>query len=526
MRTGVVIVIVAVLIVGALLEVHAADVSRPVVLVFEAARGEGVDSELTASATRALRNYLRETGRVESIIFDRESPTELRAIMEEMLTADMVASYSSRAERLRVAKALSYDYAAGAEVTARGDNVTVKLWVGKVDGGKRGSWEATGSATAGGTGELDRENAMQSAASTAVREIERQAFASLPRAVTTGAATSNGSTAIAVPDEVKAAQPTAEGYASKAEKSLQEGNVALAIGYYSQAVSADPANAALRIKLADAYARKGLFSEALDELGRATMIGADAELVASARQRIERMKSGETVEPTPGPPGDSAIDKPPEPSGSRPINDAMAPSIAKMVEGDRLWKQGKTDEAAEAYVESIKLNPSDWRAHERLAVICASMSLFTRSREALQQLNVVQPDPSTETISRRYDVFRKAFDEHLAALLRQYDTQLSDFEKRSITRETYYNGTRGLAARLEAMAKFLDALPLPPAKEPANLRRSLACGLVAQAASSLLDYLETNSEEANLNAAVFAAQAKREVEAAVRLEANKIVVER
>ena len=49
---------------------------------------------------------------------------------------------------------------------------------------------------------------------------------------------------------------------------------------------------------------------------------------------------------------------------------------------------------------------------------------------------------------------------------------------------------------------------------------------MAQAASSLLDYLETNSDKAKANAATFAAQAKKETEEAEKLEANKVLVKK
>jgi len=138
----------------------------------------------------------------------------------------------------------------------------------------------------------------------------------------------------------------------------------------------------------------------------------------------------------------------------------------------------------------------------------------------------VQPEPDAQVVATRYEVFRKAFDYHLTDLLRTYNSQAADFDKHNINRETYYNSVKGLAVRLESMAKFLDVLTVPAAKQLANTRRSLACGLLAQAATSLLDYLETNSEEAKLNAAVFASQASKETEAAAKLEAIKVVVEK
>jgi hypothetical protein len=76
------------------------------------------------------------------------------------------------------------------------------------------------------------------------------------------------------------------------------------------------------------------------------------------------------------------------------------------------------------------------------------------------------------------------------------------------------------------MAKFLDALQVPEDKKTANLHRSLACGLVSQAASSLQDYLETNSKDSKSNAETFVAQAKKEIETVKTLEGNRVVVQK
>ncbi|MDH7602117.1 MAG: hypothetical protein QHI38_08210, partial [Armatimonadota bacterium] len=61
--------------------------------------------------------------------------------------------------------------------------------------------------------------------------------------------------------------------------------------------------------------------------------------------------------------------------------------------------------------------------------------------------------------------------------------------------------------------------------KPAHIRRVLACGLMAQAAANLLDYLETNSSTSKANADVFASQAKIEIQGAAKLDENKIVIE-
>lgn len=567
------LIVAAVFVVAFGLSSHAANNSRPLLLLYETVKGEGADAQLAQSTTRAIRNYLRETQKVDVTVFNRELPTVKRAIMERKLTEEKIASYASQSERLEVANELGFSYAAGAEIlikelevearapglivarpiqnSADGEKskseessadkekpsseqsaektiatvVEVKLWVGRTGSGKTEKWEAVGSASAAGAGERDLDNAMQSAASFAVNDIGRRAFANLQRIAERTPSNGNESTAIAADQPPASRQPSATDYAVLAEQSLKEGNVALAVQQYSQAVNADPTNWKLRIKLAEAYASKGMLTEAEDELRRAENAGADKEQIAAVRERIKAgpQKSEASAESSESISQSKTSQT--KSSGDRPINNALPPAVLKILEGDRLWKEGKPDEAAVAYAESIKIDSSDWRAYERLAVVNASMSLFGESRKALEMLAKVQPEPPINIAENRYEMLRKAFDEHFLALLKYYDATNADFEKQIITRESCYNAIKGLALRLESMAAFLGVLKAPAAKQAAHLRRSVACGLAAQAAASLLDYLETNNEKAKSNASVFVKQAHSEMDAAAKLDENKVIVE-
>ena len=519
MRVLLAILIMLTLISAPVVQCTAEEAKRPMVLLFDASAGEGADKRLAAAATKAIRSYLRDTRRVDTMVFDRESPTVLRAIMDKRLTADNVASYSSRAERIEVAKVMVFQYAAGAEITIKNDNVEVRLWVANVAGGKKSTWETTGSAAVGGTGNSDSDNAMQCAASAAVIEMARQAFVNLVPIKESEPSSGNETTAITV-DQMPT-PPTATEYSSQAESSINDGNLAVAIQQYTQAVNADPSNGVLRIKLAEAYARKGLYDDANSELGQALMVGADKALVDEAKLRIEAMRNGQTAQGSETKsntePGASTTLKT-EGSDTTDVKANPVGSVGKMMEGDKLWNAGKPDEAAEAYREAIKLNPSDWHTYERLAVVNAALALFNESRKALMLLAKVQPSPSPETLQVRYDLLRKAFDRHFTSLLRQYDTDISEFTSRKITRESYYNSVKGHALRLESMSQLLDVIAVPPAKQSANLHRGLAFGLMAQAASSMLDYLETNNEKSKANAEVFANQARKEIETAAAME--------
>jgi len=544
----------------------AAEAKRPLVLLFETAKGEGADRQIAESTTKALRTYFRESQRVEATAFNKESPTVLRAIMDKKLTAEKIASYSSQTERIEVAKVLGFDYAAGAEVSIKTINVVdvskglvatqpekpaepaekkatdkdspvlketvesrpvqmieIKLWVAQVDGGKNAKWESVGTASMVGERSTDIDNAIQSAASSAVIEITNKAFGSLPRVPDPTPTTGDESSALVAPAGPNS--PAASDYAAQAEESLKLGDYALAIQQYSRAVGADPTNGALRLKLANAYGRKGMYTEAAEEIDGAEKLGADSKLLAQTRADIERMRGGKASEPAP--------DSKPVNNNNRVLltgdsntkNPNRAPAIAKILEGDKLWAAGKPDEAAAAYKESIRLNSADWRAHERLAVVNASMSLFGESRKALEQLARVQPQIPLKVATNRYEMLRKAFDKQFGALLKQYDSDSANFSRQIITRESYYTTVKGLSMRLESMASFLDAITVPQSKQTAHLRRSAACGLAAQAAGSLLDYLESNTAKSRTNANVFAAQAKSELEAATKLdEADKVIV--
>ncbi len=514
----------------------AADSARPIAVVFPTAHGEGIDKSLADASTQALCNYLRETGRVDVVAFDRESPTVLRAIMDKELTADQVASYSNHQQHIDVAKALAYDYAVSAEISVKDGVVNVKAWLAKAKGGKKDQWEALGQSTVGGgVGELNFVNAMQSATSAAVVSVSRQGFLGLPAVEEKVAATPSDTIAIGADLLIPPAPPTASDYTGQADESLKAGNIAVAIQQYQQAVNADPTNPSLRLKLADAFARRGLYDEAGSELDRAETLGADSEKLSTIRKRLDALRDGKPApaEPTPLQQPQAQLPKiestqstaEPDPATPEPKADSKA-AIAKMKHGDSLWRAAKVDEAAGAYKEAIALNPSDWRAYERLALVNVSMSLYSEAKKALLQLYAVQPRPSKQLVSTRYSVFAKVFEQSFSGLLKQYERDAQDYQTQRIVRESYYNSVKGLSYRVETMAQFLDVLTVPDDKKSINLHLSLACGLVSQAASSLQDYLETNSADSKSNAETFIVQAKKELETVHKAQATSTVVQR
>ncbi|MCE5313802.1 MAG: tetratricopeptide repeat protein [Armatimonadota bacterium] len=507
--------------------------ARPVVLLFQAEKTQDFDASFATSTTRALREYFRETRRVDAMIFDSESPTVERAILDKRLNAENVTSFSTREQRIEAAKVLGFQYVAGADisfVTAKdytGKAFRLKIWLVDVDADQKGVWEATGTSVYAGEDDLALNNAMQSAASKAVIDVTREAFAKLSVVESAEPVSDAESTAIGsaiVPDTVM--QADSVDYVAQAEESISAGNLAVAIMKYSRAVDADPTNTSLRIKLAEVYARKGMFGEAFETLDRALQAGAGKNEIDIARQEIQRIIDGQAVSVAEAGSEDSkSEDSAPEPVSERvEYKDAGSAAVAKLIEGDKLWSKGDPDEAAKIYLEAIRLNPADWRAHERLAIVDASMSLYSESRKVIEQLKIVQPNPPAATVQKRYDILCRVFDKSFSSLLEQYESDTNNLAAGKITRESYYSTINGLALRSESMAKFLDSLTVPVSKQSASLHRSLACGLFAQASSSMLEYLETNSSGSKANAQTFVSEARKELDAATRVSSAETIM--
>ncbi|MBQ7525137.1 MAG: hypothetical protein IJT09_01760, partial [Abditibacteriota bacterium] len=85
--------------------------SRPVMLLFELKAGEGARKDVAKAATVSVRKYLRNTEKVDVILFDRESPIVERAVVQKALTEEQITTYAARDDRINVAVALQFDYA-------------------------------------------------------------------------------------------------------------------------------------------------------------------------------------------------------------------------------------------------------------------------------------------------------------------------------------------------------------------------------------------------------------------------------
>ncbi len=493
----------------------------PKTLIFEAVPGEGADENLARSVTRAQREYMRSTKRTEVEIFLRSSSSVERAIMEKLVTADQVASYATKEDKITVGRKLGFDFVAGSDITYKDDTLTVNLWMSGVSGKKSQNWQTQKVSKTRGAAPNKVDNAVQSATSAAVHEIVPKAFSKTP--VVPDEPEAVEIEAAPLPDLSVIQPPSPDELIQQAEESMKRGDLAQAIDQYSKAVNLDPGNGALRLELAGVYLKKGMVNDAFDEMMRAQNAGADPvkvqELGLLIAKAVPAEPDADSPPTTPALPV-SPTNTRPAPASPRPPIVSSNAAIAKLNEGDQFFKKSQMPQAIQAYKQAMALSPRDWRGAERLTLALAAVGKFAEAKTAMAELKKVNPDPSPDVLARRYRGLRMAVDKRLRLLIDQYKSDYSAYQQKRLSREKFYNSVQEASATFQEMAAFVDKLQTPPERKEINLRRSLACGLASQAADGMMDYLETDSLKASGNSAAFMSEAESELTAIGDLEAT------
>ena len=91
---------------------------------------------------------------------------------------------------------------------------------------------------------------------------------------------------------------------------------------------------------------------------------------------------------------------------------------------------------------------------------------------------------------------------------------------RNTCKDAYEVVIRKYLSEMEIMKRFLQEMPSPASRDGVNLSRSLSCGLVAQAASSMSEYIKTGQEKFRLNSETFLDEARLEMLSVSRSDAG------
>lgn len=472
--------------------------ARPIVLLFDVVAEAETAPVLARETSAALKTYLRETGKVDVVPFDPQTPLVRRALMEKALKTEDIVNVTMPEQRLKIAQAVGTDYVSAGTVAHQKDQVTVSFWLAEAKG--KQVWEEKRTCSVIGpesTVAINTSNAMQSAASIVVVDVAAEALAGVvAERVKSPQETSN--------PLVRSAPPVDAGkLVEQADSFFRQGEAARAIDQYRKAINLEPQAVSTRIKLARAYVARSLPEYAIDELTRAQQLDPDNVEIAELLVAVYEAKG--------------APEKAAEVYLQRAQQDPDDLKSA-LDAADVYWRQDKVEEAEELLRTAALKNLDDPAPQERLALLFAARGMFEQSRVHLEEMQKLAPEEPESALLHRYDTFRNIFDVQTKHVLTELAGAEDDFAAGSLTHEKYYDRVSELMLALEPFTRLMEAVRPPASLSKAHRHRLLCCSLLTQHGATLISYLETKSESKKKEAEMLLDAAKAELQAASALD--------
>lgn len=483
------------------------------------------DKTLADSAAIALKASLKQGQNVQVIEYRPEIPSLRRAVMEGALTKNDLEA-ADPATRLKVARALDAGFFMTGNVER--DAEGVRLAVTAVDT-RRGQNHTYNSKADSPTG--DASGALLSVANTVATQFLTQVLNVVPPAApvvlnlplppVTAEGTSGGESnkpeppakpaeapAPAGPNPRIAAQDSlresAAGYAAQSETLAAEGDLAGAIQAMREAVNLAPGDVSHRLQLAKLYTDKNMPEEATKELERAAALNPASDEVrnALARERVATASPEEAVQVY------------------RDILKSDPKNLeARLALGDALWNEGKPGGAALEYAQAANDHPDQPGPYYRLARLAAARGQFMDATGHVASAKHTQNQNDGAPVEAGlYKSLAQSADMAYYRYRDQLDTMEKDHAGRAITREDYYGKVRALLTEVEQLADFLSDLNAPAGYSKAHLHRSLAASLMAQAVTSLQEWLHKDEAALKQNAQGFLKDSQSEMDSAAAAE--------
>jgi len=451
----------------------------------------------------AVIEHLRAAGQLDVLPFNRDLPIVTRAVIERRLSQQTLNQSSDPWKAIQIAAAVGARYALCIQGSVLGSKITISLQLVKTPGGERWASISEGEIAPGGSGyEVNRSNAIMTAASSAVSQLIIAAFgekAALDAAAAaTNAATARPTDVAPAPKRTEQTRDTAAEYASlmkQAEADVAASDLPNAVMDLRRAINLKPEEPASRVQLAQIYSQMGMTAEAADECKRALLFSKDS---AAVRDMLAKFyaASGALAE---------AVELTQEIVRLEPNN-----AEARLTLGDLYWNQGKVEDAAGAYEEASKLAPANPVPHERLQRLCAARKMYTQALEHLLQARMLAA--GTESAgSKRYEVIGQIIQDEFGTVVGRLERAGDDYANDKIGREDYYKECKDATNRIDSLASFLSTQTVPKDYKEAYPHGVLAVSLLAQAAGYMASYLETEKRYYAEQAGLLRAEARTEL---------------
>lgn len=496
------LLIIAILILAALPTCVRAVDSQPVAMLFPVTAGSGAMPNLASEATQAVKTYFRESGKIEVMVFDPQSATVRRAIEEHRMKASDLVGVTTPSARLRVGKLVGVDYVVSGELTY-GTSMKLNLWMAHVNSGQTWGFDGDAVVESKGKKELIISNAIQTAANrvvSAAGEIALKGVRVSAAAVASAAQTDPTSSASSLNIDTEPVTPAVDAgkHVELGDKFAKSGDSASAILEYRRAIDTDPNNVETRVKLAQLYESRKMFTQAQDELDRARIIAPQNEAVL---REIEALKSAMA----------DSMSKQKAETTTSPSQQA-APNVQSLIlAGDAAWRKLQFDEAERMYRLAAGSAGAGIDAHDRLALLLLAVGKFDDAAAEVGKIGELDQNPDPTAFAQRYGRFQVYLTRHITAALKDYDSNASSFADKRMTREEYYRQMQSMVTRVESIIRFVDVLPPPEPAASARKHQSLGLSLLSQACAHMVDYLESNKPEEKDNAAMMYGEAKKQL---------------
>lgn len=474
-----------------------ADERAPVVLVMPGAVGEAaLPGDL--DVVYAVSSHLQALGKVEVIGFDPDNPTIARFILEREYGDEYLAKLVDPKVIKEVAALFKPDYILTAHGQVQSDVALVALRLTKTSG--KGEWTAAAESrfisADGPIGTSNRVNAVSTAASSAVSQIDIAAFGKVSAKPAPVDDPPANAPPVAPVEEPSSRDLVAEytGHMNAAERYAQQKDLPNVIYSLRQAVNLEPKTVSVRVKLAEAYSALGMIDEAVDELRRALLFRPDDPTIHKALG--EYYVAGGSLK-----------------DAAELFREAIkldAGNVeARISLGNILWNQSKLDEAAAVFEEAAKLDPSNAVPHERLYKL-----YWARKNFPLAVEHLIASKASTAALDEaaRYKLMAGAVHGRLGEIMGKIDENWKDYQIGSLAREDYYRDCSDTADRIGELAAFLSTQTAPGGLKGAHAHGVLSASLMSQSVSSMVSYLETDKQQYSEQAALFREEAQTELD--------------
>ncbi len=482
----------------------AAEDKAPVVLILPGTVGaSGAISDL--DAVEAVRMYVVGLGKVEVVAFDPDNPTIARYIMERKFGDDALLKIAEPATAKEIAGLLAADYLLTVHCEAAGDAVRLALRLTRTSG--QGTWiagaESAIASVDGPQRDLSRKNAISTAASSAVSQLNLEAFSKVKPKVTPAPATEGPVSAVPVitPAEPVVARDLVAEYTAHmnaAEQYILRKDMLNAIYELRQAVDIEPKTVSIRLKLADAYSAAGMEDRAADELQRAMLFASDDPSIHSTLGQFY-LSTGSLQK---------AAEQFLEAARLDPDNVDV-----RVILGNILWNQNKLDEAAIAFEEAARMDPANPAPHDRLHKLYLARKNYPL---AVEHLVAGRAGGKELDAAARYRIVGEFIGAQLTGILGKLEESWKEYQAQEISRETYYADCKDRGARIEEIAAFLATQTAPDGLKGAHAHALLSASLLSQSSGTLISYLETDKQQYSEEAALFREEAATELDEFVK----------